>query len=145
MSEWTIDPFHYYPVAGGLDEKPWWRFEDSRFTRADGLHIERRHDLPGWDVWFSGDEPQLLRAMDVGTVENLAALTYVDASVPMGRPSIRVGQVWFSRNGIAQLVVINSHSADVELDVSEDVLVAGPGAPWVPPGWERPPAVVADE
>lgn len=152
-----MNPFERYdhPEHVELDAPNWSRRDDgSHIRRADGAIVTRTTSSGGgWLMSFREDPERsiFISWKDLGETGTVAALRYVDATRPLPSPDPRVGQVWFviDENGATaetmvlavirvedmNFVMSAGDPAPTPWDPSGGLLVAGPGAPWAPPGW----------
>ncbi len=161
------DPFEgYSPFEQGVDSdyvrdarRPWWVRLPVCVTALGRTAVARRSDRRAILLEEVPEEaPRFPREAWNATLDDLIAAA--DRDHPMAVPAPRCGQVWWFGGGHHQVLSVSGGSAVfvgwrqrgerilggvmVELGVfetpwppPEGVLVAGPGAPWAPPGWQR--------
>ena len=154
----NLNPFTLYPQAPDAHpERPWWCGPDDcgYFRRTDGAWLKAKG---GWFKGSDGGAYAELRtpispkaqAADDDDSAAFPGLAAFDTTNPLPCPPPLIKQVWvwvdsgeqWMVQGIADfpwtLVLRDGRAEVVEFESWPSpgaVLIAGPGAPWAPPGW----------
>jgi hypothetical protein len=159
-----MNPFHLYPPADHVvpEALNWSARDDGSYLRRnDGTVLRRDARILGWLV-VRGEESWEIKSSQVGSIETLSALHYVDGMLPLLPPDPRPGQVWWLDTPgddafqCAMLIVGVAYPKDslavamwpppfdplhwdpAQIASEGMLLLDGPGAPWVPAGWHPP-------